>query len=112
MPSLPVRAGEGTIMDCEPPAPTVQEIIEAVAAHAGCSHADLTGPSRLAALVRARHLAIWLAHQIGRQELSLPALGRCFNRDHTTMIYALRQHEERSGQRDPTEVWLEVITHG
>ena len=97
-------------MALEPPlAPTVPQIIAAVAAHTGHTSTALTGKTRHAPVVRARHLAMWLARQL-RPEMSLPTIGRAFKRDHTTVLLGIRRYEERNGQRDPTAVWLDVIT--
>lgn len=60
---------------------------------------DLVARHRGASVVAARHLAMWLARQT--TPCSLPELGRCFgDRDHTTVLHALRRVERRMGD-DP-----------
>ena len=58
-------------------------------------------------LVRARHIAMWLARQ--RYGVSLPNIGRTINRDHTTVLHGIRRAqklmtEDRDFQRDLAEV--------
>ena len=52
---------------------------------------DLLGPRRSVKLVEARHKAM-IAVALERPKLSLPQIGRLFNRDHTTIIHALQKH--------------------
>ena len=47
---------------------------------------DLTGPSRRRHIVCARWTAMRLIYQQGR--LSSPQIGRLFNKDHTSVLYA------------------------
>ena len=54
------------------------------------SLADVLGPSRFQHVVRARFAAIRAVRQ-RYPEMSLPQLGRLFNRDHTTILHALRK---------------------
>lgn len=55
----------------------------------------LVGRSRQKPLVHHRHTAIWVVHQCFPY-LSRPMIGRLFgNRDHTTIIHALRNIEYR-----------------
>jgi hypothetical protein len=66
-----------------------QKIAIAVARKHGLKFSDLRGPSRERHVVAARHEAI---KTIRREcnNLSLPAIGRIFNRDHTTVLYVVR----------------------
>jgi chromosomal replication initiator protein len=67
------------------------QIVDAVALECGVSRADILGPSRRARIAEARHLAIYVVHDVIRT-LSLPVAGRLFGgRDHTTVLYALRK---------------------
>lgn len=72
--------------------PGVAEIVAAVAAAFGVSAKELTGASRLKTVMLARQTAIYLARE--RLKLSLPALGRAFGRDHSTVLHAVRKVEE------------------
>ncbi|HEY7255148.1 MAG TPA: chromosomal replication initiator protein DnaA [Solirubrobacterales bacterium] len=72
------------------PADPVDEIQAAVASSFGISTADLIGPSRAAAPVRARHIAILLTRE--STSLSLPEIGQRFGgRDHSTVLNSLRR---------------------
>jgi hypothetical protein len=51
---------------------------------------DMTGPCRTRVVVAARHEAVGIVYTHCRQ-VSLPALGRLFKRDHTTILHALRK---------------------
>jgi chromosomal replication initiation ATPase DnaA len=64
------------------------------------SFSDLVSHKREAPLVRARHHAMWEIRQ--HTKLSMPAIGRILgNRDHTTILYGIRQHERRMlGERE------------
>ncbi len=75
------------------PKPT--EIVSATARYYHLPVADLRGPSRRADLVRARSLAMYLIRNLSGA--SLQATGRVLgNRDHTTVLHALRKIESLS----------------
>ncbi|MEM8870319.1 MAG: chromosomal replication initiator protein DnaA [Pseudomonadota bacterium] len=72
---------------------TIEEIIRKVADHYNVRHADLLGPRRSRAISRPRQVAMFLAKNLTTK--SLPEIGRRFgNRDHTTVIHAIRKIEE------------------
>ncbi len=73
-----------------PSLPSVKAILCEVASRHGVTIAAITGRSLRREVVAARHEAIALAHA-ARPDLSLPALGRLFRRDHTTILSALRK---------------------
>lgn len=57
------------------------------------TYSELVGDRRSKHLVKARHEA---AFRLSREtEMSLPAIGRRLNRDHTTILYGLRCYQER-----------------
>lgn len=66
------------------------DIGRAIAATHGYLWTDILGPSRNRALVKVRQECI-RAVADARTDLSLPQLGRIFNRDHTTILHALRK---------------------
>lgn len=71
---------------------TCEEILAAVAKRFGQSPDEIRSGRRHASLVRARHLAMYLAKQLTR--LSLSEIGRFFgNRDHSTVLHAVRKME-------------------
>ncbi len=83
--------------------PAARAIQAATCKHFGINQGDLVGTRRQRALVRARHLAMFLCRQ--RLGLSYPELGIAFgNRDHTTILSACERARERlalePGMRD------------
>lgn len=60
------------------------------------------GPSRYRPVVKLRQLAMVEVYR-RRPDLSLPQIGRLFNRDHTTIIHAVKKHgahiSQTGGQR-------------
>ena len=77
----------------------VEQIQQAVATVFELPRASLTGPSRAAGPLQARQLAIYLCREM--TDLSLPQIGREFgNRDHTTILNAIRRVEQRKQEGD------------
>jgi chromosomal replication initiator protein len=73
------------------PVETIQDVVEQ---SLGVPRSALVGPSRAAAPLRARQLAIYLCREM--TDLSLPQIGREFGgRDHATVLNAIRRIEER-----------------
>ncbi len=78
---------------------TVAEIQRMVAAHYGLSQAELISDRRYRSVARPRQVAMWVARQLTPR--SLPDIGRRFgNRDHTTVLHALRRIESLKAE-DP-----------
>ena len=73
------------------------EIIEAVAAVYGVSHADIVGRARTKSIAEARMAVCLVAKRCTR--LSYPEIGRVLGRDHTTVM-ALVQSAERLRAKD------------
>jgi chromosomal replication initiator protein len=72
---------------------TVDEIQKATAEHFGLKQSDLISERRTRAVARPRQAAMWLAKQLTTR--SLPDIGRRFgDRDHTTVLHAVRRIEE------------------
>lgn len=63
-------------------------IIDAVALTSGVSREQILSGRRTAAVVAARQLAMYLAREM--TELSLAQIARAFQRDHTTVLHAVR----------------------
>ena len=73
---------------------TPEAVIEAVADFYSLSPEDLKGRSRSRKVVRPRQLAMHLARQ--ETQASLPQIGRALGgRDHTTVLYGVRQVSDR-----------------
>ena len=71
---------------------TIEDIQKRVAAHYNLRLPELSSSRRAKAVVRPRHVAMYLAKQLTTR--SLPEIGRKFgNRDHTTVMYAIRRIE-------------------
>ncbi len=68
---------------------TVPRIIARVAAVFGVPAKELLGRSRLRTVLVPRHVAMYLVREV--LKLSLPAIGRAFERDHKTVSHALDQ---------------------
>jgi hypothetical protein len=71
----------------------VRAIIDLVAHEHGIAAEDILGEGRTLTIVRARQNAMWLAARDTPH--SLAHIGRIFNRDHTTVIFAVRRENER-----------------
>jgi chromosomal replication initiation ATPase DnaA len=71
----------------------IDQIIATVCRKHRVRPVELTGPCRVKAIVHARHEAMWEAFK--NTPLSYPQLGRIFNRDHTTVMHGVRQHQKR-----------------
>jgi len=84
----PSEAAPGT------PQPTIRRILSATARHYGLVPADLVGTSRRRTLVLARGMAMHLCRQLCGE--SLAGIGRRFgDRDHTTVMHAIRVTQQR-----------------
>ncbi len=69
-------------------AATVMAIQEATCTVLGVSRDDLLSPRRTARVSQARQLAIYLSRQL--TSLSLAQIARHFDRDHSTILHAIR----------------------
>ncbi len=69
--------------------PTIDEIQACVSKHFDLQLADMLSPRRARNIVRPRQIAIYLAKTLTSR--SLPEIGRKFDRDHTTVIHAVRR---------------------
>jgi chromosomal replication initiator protein len=76
---------------------TIDEIQRAVSAHFEVKQIDLISERRAVAIARPRQIAMYLAKRLTTR--SLPEIGRKFgNRDHSTVIHAVRRIEELRGK--------------
>jgi chromosomal replication initiator protein len=87
---------------------SVEDIQRAVCGHFRLSNADLLSKDRHKSIAFARQVAMYLCRQ--RLKCSFPELGRAFgNRDHTTVMSAVRRVEALR-QKDPqVNAHLEAI---
>jgi chromosomal replication initiator protein len=70
------------------PRPTLEQIQDAVCAVHGLSREDLLSPRRSSRIAQARQLAMYLAREL--TGMSLSEIARAFDRDHTTVLHAIR----------------------
>jgi chromosomal replication initiator protein len=70
------------------PAPSLDAIQDAVSSVLGVSRADLVSARRTPRIARARQLAMYLSREL--TPLSLAQIARAFDRDHTTVLHAVR----------------------
>lgn len=73
---------------------TIGNIINAITVETGFSSDHLRGPRRSRPVAHARQHAFLLAYELC-PHLSLVMIGRAFNRDHTTVLWGLKQARAR-----------------
>jgi chromosomal replication initiator protein len=73
--------------------PTLAAIQDAVCATEGLTLEELLSPKRSARIAHARQLAMYLAREL--TSLSLTEIARGFQRDHSTVLYAIRSVSAR-----------------
>ncbi|WP_226552963.1 helix-turn-helix domain-containing protein [Celeribacter naphthalenivorans] len=76
---------------------TASAIATRVAEKYGITLGDLRGPERTRNIAHPRQEAM-AAIRAARPDMSLPQIGRFFNRDHTTVIHGIRAVEKRAAQ--------------
>ena len=75
------------------PVRTVEEIQERTAAAFDVTVEDLRSPSRAARVAWARQVAMYLSREL--TDATLPAIGKAFGRNHTTVMHACKRTAER-----------------
>jgi chromosomal replication initiator protein len=73
--------------------PSVEAIQDAVGSVLGVTRAELVSARRTPRVARARQLAMYLSREL--TSLSLTQIARAFNRDHTTVLHAVRAVSRR-----------------
>ena len=71
---------------------TIDEIQKKVAEYFNISVKEIQSSRRARTVARPRQIAMYLAKQLTSR--SLPEIGRKFDRDHTTVMHAVRKVEE------------------
>lgn len=74
---------------------TIDEIQKKVADHYNIPQREMRSKRRARSVARPRQVAMFLAKQLTSR--SLPEIGRKFDRDHTTVMHAVRKVEELCG---------------
>ena len=73
----------------------LKQIACEVADRNGISYAQMVGLQRSRLIAWARQEAYWECSR--RTGASLPQIGRVFSRDHSSVLYGIREHEKRAG---------------
>ena len=98
--------GDGTpVPRAEPP--TLTAIQDAVCAVNGITREELLSPRRSMRIAHARQLAMYLAREL--TPLSLTEIARGFDRDHTTVLHAIRSVSARLEPGSDTAAALHTI---
>ena len=87
---------------------TIEEIQRNVCAHFNIKMTDMSSPRRARAVARPRQIAMYLAKMLTSR--SLPEIGRKFgNRDHTTVMHAVRKIEELRAVDPPINEDVDIL---
>jgi chromosomal replication initiator protein len=98
----------------EPRRIKIEDILRIISRHFGVSKGDLLSQRRHRSVVWPRQIGMYLAKQLTHR--SLPEIGRRFgNRDHTTVLHAIRKIEGviagDAGLRDEIEELKKLLSH-
>jgi hypothetical protein len=86
----------------------IKDILTAVSDHYCIDEIDITSARRTGDLVLPRHVAMYLAKQLTQR--SLPEIGRMFGqRDHTTILYAVRKIARKAQTDDVLRLAISEI---
>lgn len=91
----------------EPVSVTVDKIFAAVEKKYNVKKSELSGKSRVKEIANARHIAIYLIRSI--TEMSLPNIGKLFNRDHATVMSSIDNVESRISSSPQFEAEINEI---
>lgn len=109
---ITVESVEGIIRDLvlgiEPRRIKVEDILRIVSRHFAVSKADILSDRRHRSVVRPRQIGMYLAKQLTSR--SLPEIGRRFgNRDHTTVLHAIRKIDRELGDNPHLKEEIEEL---
>ncbi|MBQ7847399.1 MAG: chromosomal replication initiator protein DnaA, partial [Clostridia bacterium] len=90
---LAVRSISDQVVGSESVTVTIDNILAAVSSHYGLTVEDLKSRKRTSNIASARHVAIYMIKKL--TDRSLPAIGRVFGRDHTTIINSIDAVEKK-----------------
>ena len=91
----------------EPVAQTVDRIIAKVAANYNLTAADIKSRRKSKEIANARHICIYIIRSM--TDMSLPAIGNIFGRDHTTVMNSIDVIENRKKQSPILEVEIKDL---
>ena len=85
------------VQGIEPRRIKIEDILRIVSRHFAVSKQDILSQRRHRSVVRPRQIGMYLAKQLTSR--SLPEIGRRFgNRDHTTVLHAIRKIDKEVGE--------------
>lgn len=90
---LAVRCISDKMVGSEPVNVTIDKILHTVSSHYNITIEDMKSRKRVSNIAYARHVAVYIIKKL--TDRSLPAIGREFNRDHTTIINSIDTVEKR-----------------
>ena len=73
-----------------------RKVIDVVARHYLLAPHSLLMRDKREIVAQARHVAMYLIRKLGSPRYSFPHIGRCFKRDHTTVIHGCQQVAKRA----------------
>ena len=91
----------------EPINVTVDKIFAAIEKKYDVDKSELTGKSRVQNVAQARHVAIYLIRTI--TEMSLPNIGKLFNRDHSTVISSIDSIDKKIASSPAIEIEINEL---
>ncbi len=89
--------------------PTPDLIISQVALYYGVDEAAIRGKHRGRNVIDARQMAMYLIRNM--TNLSLPDIGKAFNKNHTTVLYSIKQVEDALAEGRFTDVVRDIETN-
>jgi len=96
------------VLGIEPRRIKVEDILRIVSRHFAVSKADILSDRRHRSVVRPRQIGMYLAKQLTSR--SLPEIGRRFgNRDHTTVLHAIRKIDREMGDNPHLKEEIEEL---
>jgi chromosomal replication initiator protein len=96
------------VLGIEPKRIKVEDILRIVSRHFAVSKADILSDRRHRSVVRPRQIGMYLAKQLTSR--SLPEIGRRFgNRDHTTVLHAIRKIDKEIGDNPHLKEEIEEL---
>ncbi len=90
---LAIRCISDQVVGSEPVTVTIDKILSMVSQKYGISVEDLKSRKRTSNIASARHISVYIIKKL--TDRSLPAIGRVFGRDHTTIINSIETVEKR-----------------
>jgi chromosomal replication initiator protein len=107
-----IEVAEQTVRDlmrgAEPRRVRIDDILRTVSKHYGVNRGDLLSGRRNRSIVRPRQIGMYLAKLLTSR--SLPEIGRRFgNRDHTTVLHAIRKIEQLMNDDNQLREEIELL---